>query len=50
MKPELKAMKEKDWYEMTEEIFDRVFKNTPVKRTGYNGLKRNLKFIRRKTS
>lgn len=34
-----------DWLEITEEVFKKVFKNSPVKRTKYNGLKRNIDFI-----
>jgi len=37
---------EKQWMEITEEVFKEVFKNSPVKRTGYKGLKRNLEFIK----
>ncbi|REE05932.1 tRNA epoxyqueuosine(34) reductase QueG [Marinoscillum furvescens] len=36
-----------DWEEMTEEVFRRVFKKSPVKRTKYTGLKRNIDFIRK---
>lgn len=35
-----------DWQEITEETFKRVFKNSPVKRTKYQGLKRNIQFIK----
>lgn len=35
----------KDWEDITEEIFGKLFKNSAVKRTKYNGLKRNLEFI-----
>lgn len=35
-----------EWYDMTEETFNNVFKNTAVKRTKYKGLKRNLEFIK----
>lgn len=34
-----------DWQEITEETFRRVFKNSPVKRTKYQGLKRNIQFL-----
>lgn len=33
------------WYEMTKEIFDELFDKSPLQRSGYEGLKRNLKFI-----
>lgn len=44
-KAELLSMTKKEWEEITEEIFQTVFKNSAVKRTKYEGLKRNLKFI-----
>jgi len=34
------------WHEMTEEVFNSVFKNSAVKRTKFKGLKRNLEFIK----
>jgi epoxyqueuosine reductase len=37
-----------DWYEMTEDIFRKVFKKSAVKRTKYRGMSRNLAFIRNK--
>ncbi len=35
-----------EWHEMTEEVFNSVFKNSAVKRTKFKGLKRNLEFIK----
>ena len=35
------------WKEITQDIFDAVFKETPVKRTGFKGLKRNVAFLER---
>ena len=43
--PELLQMTERDWKEITEETFKKVFKNTAVKRTKYKGLKRNIEFL-----
>jgi epoxyqueuosine reductase len=40
--PELLGMKRRDWEELTEEVFHEVFKGTAVKRTGYEGLMRNV--------
>jgi len=37
-----------DWNEMTEDVFRTVFKKSPVKRTKYAGLTRNLVFVRNK--
>lgn len=43
--PELQGFSKKDWIEMTEETFQKVFKKSAVKRTKFAGLKRNLQFI-----
>lgn len=45
MKEELKQMKDRDWEELTEEIFDQLFEKSAVKRAGYGGLKRNIGFV-----
>lgn len=34
-----------DWHELTKEVFQKVFKKSAVKRTKFEGLKRNLLFI-----
>jgi epoxyqueuosine reductase len=36
----------KDWEEITEETFKRVFKDSAVKRTKFAGLKRNIEFLK----
>jgi epoxyqueuosine reductase len=36
----------KDWEEITEETFKRVFKDSAVKRTKFSGLKRNIDFLK----
>ncbi len=36
----------KDWEEITEEVFDEIFKASAVKRTKYKGLKRNIDFAK----
>ena len=43
---ELLKMKKQEWEEITEETFNRVFKNSAVKRTKYKGLKRNIDFLK----
>lgn len=43
---ELLGFTRADWEEMTEETFRKVFKNSPVKRTRYAGLKRNIGFLK----
>ncbi len=37
----------KDWEELTEENFKLVFKNSPLKRSKFAGIKRNLTFIKK---
>jgi len=44
--PELLEMTKKDWEEITEDTFKKVFKNSAVKRTKYSGLTRNIKFLK----
>jgi len=44
--PELLSMTKKDWEEITEDTFRAVFKNSAVKRTKYDGLKRNINFLK----
>lgn len=34
-----------NWKEITEDVFAKVFIKSPIKRAGYNGLKRNIDFI-----
>ncbi|MHB8259248.1 MAG: tRNA epoxyqueuosine(34) reductase QueG [Bacteroidia bacterium] len=36
----------KQWQEITQEVFAKVFKGSAVKRTGFKGLKRNLAFLK----
>ena len=42
---EFLSLKKKDWEELTEDTFKRVFKKSAVKRTKYNGLTRNIRFL-----
>jgi epoxyqueuosine reductase len=35
-------MKKTEWEEITEEIFDKVFNGSAVKRAKFEGLKRNI--------
>lgn len=43
--PELLSFTKKDWQEITAETFSKVFKNSAVKRTKLEGLKRNIQFL-----
>jgi epoxyqueuosine reductase len=44
---DLLGMSKHDWEDITEETFQKVFKNSPVKRTKFAGLKRNIDFLRK---
>ncbi|HEY8928719.1 MAG TPA: tRNA epoxyqueuosine(34) reductase QueG [Mucilaginibacter sp.] len=44
--PDLLGINEKDWQEITEDVFQKVFKNSAVKRTRFSGLKRNISFLK----
>jgi epoxyqueuosine reductase len=43
--PDLLQMTRRDWLELTEEVFGRVFKKSAVKRAKYAGLQRNIRFL-----
>jgi epoxyqueuosine reductase len=43
---ELLNLKKSELIEMTDEVFKQVFKGSAVKRTKFNGLKRNIDFLR----
>lgn len=43
--PDLQKMTLKDWETMDEETFKTRFAHTPLMRAGYEGIRRNLKFI-----
>ncbi len=42
---EILHFSKKDWEEITEEKFKIIFKNSPLKRSKYSGIKRNLQFL-----
>lgn len=44
--PELLSFTKKDWEEITEDVFKKIFKKSAVKRTKFSGLKRNIDFSR----
>lgn len=44
-KPELLNFTKRDWEELTQETFHKVFKNSAVKRTKFEGLTRNISFL-----
>jgi len=43
--PEILNFSKNDWEELTEESFKTIFKDSPLKRAKWNGIRRNLKFI-----
>jgi len=43
--PDLLQMTRRDWLELTEEVFGKIFKKSAVKRVKYAGLKRNVQFL-----
>lgn len=45
--PELLSKSKKDWEEITEEVFREIFRKSPVKRTKFEGLKRNIQFLKK---
>ena len=44
--PELLSMTKGDWIELTESTFKKIFKKSAVNRTKYNGLVRNINFLK----
>jgi len=44
----LKNMGKSDWEEITREVFNVVFRKSAVKRTKYEGIKRNISFVKAK--
>ena len=44
-KEEFSKMSKKDWQELTHETFNKIFKNSAVKRAKFQGLKRNIKAV-----
>lgn len=43
---ELMNFSKREWVELTEDTFNRVFKGSAIKRTKLKGLQRNIKFVR----
>ncbi len=44
-KDELIHYSKSDWEEITEDVFQKIFQKSPVKRTKFDGLKRNIAFV-----
>lgn len=43
--PKLLDMSNRDWEEITEDLFREIFRGSAVKRTKYSGLRRNIQFL-----
>jgi epoxyqueuosine reductase len=44
--PEILNLSNKEWEEMTEENFKKIFIDSPLRRSGFKGIQRNLKFLK----
>jgi epoxyqueuosine reductase len=44
--PDLLDLSARDWEELTEEVFRELFRKSAVKRTKYEGLRRNINFLK----
>ena len=44
--PEISNFNKADWIDLTEETFKKVFKESPIKRSKFKGLKRNINYVR----
>jgi len=42
---DLKTYNKKDWMEISKEVFDKTFKHSPIKRSKWEGLKKNIAFV-----
>jgi len=43
--PDLLSLTKNDWEDLTEEVFQEIFRKSAVKRTKFKGLKRNIDFL-----
>lgn len=44
--PDVLPNSKKDWEEITKEVFSEIFKKSPLKRTKFEGLRRNIEFLK----
>lgn len=42
----LLSMTESQWIEITEDVFNKLFRDSPLKRTGFKGMQRNIRFLK----
>lgn len=45
--PEILNLSTREWEEMSEETFKNIFKHSPLRRSKFSGIQRNLKFIKK---
>jgi epoxyqueuosine reductase len=45
---QLEGMTKNDWLEITNDVFENLFKRSAIKRTKFEGLKRNINFVSNK--
>ena len=45
--PEILNLSSKEWMEMTEESFRKIFKSSPLSRSKYKGIQRNIHFLQK---
>jgi len=43
--PDLEKMDQQEWGEITDDVFEKIFRKSAVKRTKLSGLKRNISFV-----
>jgi epoxyqueuosine reductase len=43
--PDVLSNSKKDWEDITKEVFSEIFKKSPLKRTKFEGLRRNIEFL-----
>ena len=44
--PEILNLSTRDWEELSEEAFKKIFKHSPLSRSKYKGIQRNIKFLK----
>ncbi|MEO1654198.1 MAG: tRNA epoxyqueuosine(34) reductase QueG [Bacteroidota bacterium] len=46
--PSLKNFSKREWVDLSKDLFNEVFKKSPLKRSKFEGLKRNIAFVQKK--
>jgi epoxyqueuosine reductase len=44
--PQLLNLGTKDWEDLSEEMFRKIFKHSPISRSKHKGIQRNIKFLK----